>query len=102
MDDFNRLARLNVYIYANYLDLSRFLLRWATMHLTGLSVSIRRRSNIFSLFAETKGTLDSEEFRGIENGKISCTKKLLSSIRSGNIHYEHVSTYQNLIDRVMK
>ena len=52
--------------------------------------------------AETKGTLDSEELRGIEDGKISCAKKLFSSIRTRDIHYEHVSTYQDLMDKVMR
>lgn len=52
--------------------------------------------------AETKGTLDSEELRGIEDGKISCAKKLFSSIRTRDIHYEHVSTYQDLMDRVIR
>ena len=51
--------------------------------------------------AETKGTLDSEELRGIEDGKISCAKKLFSSIRTRDIHYEHVSTYQDLMNVVM-
>lgn len=51
--------------------------------------------------AETKGTLDSEELRGIEDGKISCAKKLFSSIRTRDIHYEHVTTYQDLMDKVM-
>ena len=52
--------------------------------------------------AETKGTLDSEELRGIEDGKISCAKKLFSSIRTREIHYEHVSTYQDLMNVVMR
>ena len=51
--------------------------------------------------AETKGTLDSEELRGIEDGKISCAKKLFSSIRTKEIHYEHVTTYQDLMDKVI-
>lgn len=52
--------------------------------------------------AETKGTLDSEELRGIEDGKISCAKKLFSSIRTRDIHYEHVSTYQDLMNVIMR
>ena len=52
--------------------------------------------------AETKGTLDSEELRGIEDGKISCAKKLFSSIRTREIHYEHASTYQDLMNVVMR
>lgn len=52
--------------------------------------------------AETKGSLDSEELRGIEDGKISCAKKLFSSIRTRDIHFEHVSTYQDLMDRVIR
>ena len=51
--------------------------------------------------AETKGTLDSEELRGIEDGKISCAKKLFSSIRTRDIHYEHVTTYQDLMNKVI-
>lgn len=51
--------------------------------------------------AETKGTLDSEELRGIEDGKISCAKKLFSSIRTRDVHYEHVSTYQDLMNKVI-
>ena len=52
--------------------------------------------------AETKGTLDSEELRGIEDGKISCAKKMFSSIRARDIHYEHVSTYQDLMNVIMR
>lgn len=52
--------------------------------------------------AETKGSLDSEELRGIENGKISCAKKLFSSIQEKEVHYEHVSTYQDLMDKVVR
>lgn len=52
--------------------------------------------------AETKGTLDSEELRGIEDGKISCAKKLFSSIRTREIHYEHVTTYQDLMNVVRR
>ena len=51
--------------------------------------------------AEPKGTLDSEELRGIEDGKISCAKKLFSSIRTRDIHYEHVTTYQDLMNKVI-
>lgn len=50
--------------------------------------------------AETKGTLDSAEIREIEDGKITCAKKLFSSIRTRNIHYEPVSTYQELMDKL--
>ena len=52
--------------------------------------------------AETKGTLDSGELRGIEDGKIACAKKLFSSIRTRDIHYEHIRTYQDLMNVVMK
>ncbi len=51
--------------------------------------------------AETKGTLDSEEIRNIENGKISCAKKLFSSIRTRYIRCDHVSSYQDLMDKVI-
>ena len=46
--------------------------------------------------------MDSEELRGIEDGKISCAKKLFSIIRTKEIHYEHVKTYQDLMNQVMR
>ena len=49
--------------------------------------------------AETKGSLDSFELRGVERAKIACAKRLFNEInKSSNVHYEPVSTYQDLLD----
>lgn len=46
--------------------------------------------------AETKGSLDSMELRGVESAKIECAKKLFNSISSGNLKYHEVTTFEDL------
>lgn len=48
--------------------------------------------------AETKGTMESLNLRPIEQAKISCAKKLFSSISSGNVVYHDVDSYQSLLN----
>lgn len=48
--------------------------------------------------AETKGTMDSLNFRPIEQAKIDCAKKLFSEMSSGQVKYECVNDYQKLLD----
>ena len=49
--------------------------------------------------AETKGSLDSFELRGVERAKIACAKRLFNEInKSSNVRYEPVSSYQDLLD----
>jgi len=50
--------------------------------------------------AETKGTLESLELRGIEAAKIKCARKLFNSISSGKIKYHDVTNYQDLLDKM--
>lgn len=52
--------------------------------------------------AETKGSMDSMELRGVEKAKTDCAKKLFQSISDANIHYDVVSDYQALMDKVMR
>ncbi len=48
--------------------------------------------------AETKGSLSSLQLRGIEKAKIECAKKLYNKMSSSNIKYEHVTTYEDLLN----
>src|SRR5574344_190209 len=50
--------------------------------------------------AETKGTMDSMQLKPIEKAKIECAKKLFNEASTGNIHYAHVATYQDLLNAI--
>ena len=50
--------------------------------------------------AETKGSLDSLDLRGIEDAKIACARKHFVAISGTNISYGIVRTYQDLLDIV--
>ena len=51
--------------------------------------------------AETKGTMDSLNLRPIERAKIDCAKKLFETLSNGSMRYDHVDSYQELMNRVM-
>lgn len=48
--------------------------------------------------AETKGTMDSMQLKGVEKAKIDCAKKLFQEASSGDVKYAHVASYQDLLD----
>lgn len=50
--------------------------------------------------AETKGSLETMELRGVENSKIACAKRLFNDLQldGSNVHYEKVAKYQDLLD----
>ena len=48
--------------------------------------------------AETKGTMDSLELRPIESAKINCAKKLFNNISTGNVRYDVVNDYKELLN----
>ena len=52
--------------------------------------------------AETKGTMETLELRPIEKAKIDCAKKLFAKLSNGLVTYDHVDSYQTLLDKVMK
>ncbi len=52
--------------------------------------------------AETKGTMDSLNLRPIEKAKIDCAKKLFSTLSGGAITYDHVNSFQELMNKVMQ
>ena len=51
--------------------------------------------------AETKGTMESLNLRPIEKAKIDCARKLFSTISNGMVTYDHVDSYQELLNKVM-
>ena len=51
--------------------------------------------------AETKGTMESLNLRPIEKAKIDCAKKLFSRLSNRLISYDHVDSYQELLNKVM-
>ncbi len=50
--------------------------------------------------AETKGSLDSAEFRGIERAKIECADKLFNKMSSSKVKYQATTTYSELIKKI--
>ncbi len=51
--------------------------------------------------AETKGSMNSLELREVEKAKIECAKKHFKEISKGNIKYDVVDSYENLINMVI-
>lgn len=52
--------------------------------------------------AETKGTMDSLEFRPIEKVKIECAKKLFNEISTSKVKYHDVDSYESLLNIMEK
>ena len=50
--------------------------------------------------AETKGSMESMELRGVEKAKIACAKKLFNEISTGDVRYAAVASYEDLIDKM--
>lgn len=51
--------------------------------------------------AETKGSMESMELRPIERKKIECAEKLFDQLSNGIVHYSHVDSFQELLNKVM-
>lgn len=50
--------------------------------------------------AETKGSLDNMELRGIEEAKVGCAKILYNKCNTSDIIYDTVTNYQDLLDKI--
>ena len=50
--------------------------------------------------AETKGSLDTLQLRGIEDAKIQCARKFFAKITSDKVKYDVVNSYQKLMELV--
>lgn len=52
--------------------------------------------------AETKGSMDTMEMRGVEKAKIECAEKLFNNVSTSHVRYHRVTSYQNLLDEIRK
>lgn len=52
--------------------------------------------------AETKGSLQSLNLKGVEKAKIRCARKLFEQLGEDDVRYDFVSTYEELMDKVMR
>lgn len=50
--------------------------------------------------AETKGSLDTLQLRGVESAKIDCAMKLFNKMPSSKVRYEYVTSYSDLLDKM--
>lgn len=48
--------------------------------------------------AETKGSLDSLELRGVESAKIACAKKLFNEMSSADVRYHEITGYEDMLN----
>ena len=51
--------------------------------------------------AETKGSMKSIDLKPIEKAKIDCARKLFASLSNGVITFDHVDSYQELLNKVL-
>jgi type III restriction enzyme len=50
--------------------------------------------------AETKGTMNSMELRGVEKAKIACARKLFNDVSTSDIKYDTVASYDDLLNKI--
>lgn len=48
--------------------------------------------------AETKGSMDSMELRGVEKAKIACAKRLFNEMSGSDVRYHEVDSYEKLLE----
>ncbi len=65
---------------------------WAIAFYDGMGVK-----HIYFI-AETKGSMDSMQLRGIEKAKIECAKKLFNEVSTSKVRYHEVSGYDELLE----
>lgn len=51
--------------------------------------------------AETKGSMSSMDLKKTENAKIDCAKKLFNRLSNGVVTYDHVDSFETLMNKVM-
>ena len=50
--------------------------------------------------AETKGSMDSMQLKGVEKAKIDCAKKLFNNLSTSNVRYHEVESFQTMLDLI--
>ena len=48
--------------------------------------------------AETKGSMNSMQLKGVEQDKIKCLKKLFNNVSTSNVRYHEVTDYETMLD----
>ena len=48
--------------------------------------------------AETKGSMDSMQLKGVEEVKIKCVKKLFNDVSTSMVRYHEVTDYSTMLD----
>ncbi|PKU91456.1 restriction endonuclease [Bifidobacterium pseudolongum subsp. globosum] len=64
------------------------------------AIAFKEGTSIRHLFfvAETKGSMDTLDLKGVEKGKIECAKTLFNDLKlAGDVHYGRVATYEDLL-----
>ena len=51
--------------------------------------------------AETKGTMDSMQLKGVEKAKIDCAKKLFNDVSTSKVRYGHIDSFKELMDVIL-
>ena len=50
--------------------------------------------------AETKGSMDSMQLKGVEKAKIDCAKKLFNEMSTNNVRYHEVTDYDTVLNEI--
>ncbi len=50
--------------------------------------------------AETKGSMDSMQLKGVEKAKIACAKKLFNDVSTSHVRYHEVTDYAAMLDAI--
>jgi len=50
--------------------------------------------------AETKGSMDSMQLKGVEKAKIACAKKLFNDVSTSHVRYHEVTDYSTMLDAI--
>ena len=50
--------------------------------------------------AETKGSMESMQLRGVEQAKIACARKLFNEMSGADVRYDAVDSYEKLLELV--
>ena len=50
--------------------------------------------------AETKGSMESMQLRGVERAKIACARKLFNEMSDVDVRYDAVDSYESLLELV--
>ena len=52
--------------------------------------------------AETKGSMNSMQLKGVEKAKIECATKLFNEISTNNVRYHEVTDYDTMLNEINK